>query len=224
MTSNPTPTFRRATAVGAVALTAALALTGCMPSVTSGSDADADRLQAPTSASPKGEITIWDRSGDLYKVFDAVIDDFNEKYPDITVQHEAVDIDAKLQNTLITGTDVPDGVFLDDAMVGGYKDYLWDLDDVMEPYEDDIAKQKVDVTTVDGAMYGCVKYFAYSSLKAAKSRSECSRCTVDFTTSSRVAPCSARTARMFASTCAVCPATSSAIAPVAGSCGPKPAV
>lgn len=156
MTSNPIPNrpTRRLLAAGAVTLTAALALTGCMPSVTNGSDDASDRLEAPKGESPKGTITIWDRSGDLYKVFDSVIDDFNEKYPDIVVKHEAVDIDAKLQNTLITGTDVPDGVFLDDAKVGGFSDYLWDLDDVMKPYEDDIAKQKVDVATVDGGLYG----------------------------------------------------------------------
>lgn len=154
MTSNPNRSVRRFMAVGAVTLTAALALTGCMPSVTSGTDNASDRLEAPKGDSPKGTITIWDRSGDLYKVFDSVIGDFNEKYPDITVKHEAVDIDAKLQNTLITGTDVPDGVFLDDAKVGGFSDYLWDLDDVMKPYKADIAKQKVDVATVDGGLYG----------------------------------------------------------------------
>ncbi|MDR1808487.1 MAG: extracellular solute-binding protein [Propionibacteriaceae bacterium] len=116
--------------------------------------ADPTKLQAPTDASPSGEITIWDRSGDLFEVFDAVIAKFNAKYPGITVHHEAVDISAKLQNTLITGTDVPDGVFLDDAYVAGYKDYLWDLSDVLAPYVDDIARQKIDVNTVAGGIYG----------------------------------------------------------------------
>ena len=83
-----------------------------------------------------------------------MIDDFNEVYPDITVHHEAVDIDAKLQNTLITGADVPDGVFLDDAKVAGFSDYLWDLGDVLAPYADDIAPQKIDVNSADGAIHG----------------------------------------------------------------------
>lgn len=117
-------------------------------------EADPNVLQAPTEASPSGEIIIWDRSGDLFNVFDAVIDDFNEKYPDITVHHEAVDIDAKLQNTLITGAAVPDGVFLDDAKVAGFADHLWDLSGVLSPYVDDIAPQKVDVNTLDGSIYG----------------------------------------------------------------------
>src|SRR5690606_9055208 len=129
--------------------------TACGPS-TGGDDAPADssKLQAPTEASPKGEITIWDREGDLFKVFDEAIAAFNEKYPDIVVHHEAVDIGAKLQNTLITGSDVPDGVFLDDQLVAGYADHLWDLSDVLAPYVDDIAQQKLDVNSHDGGIYG----------------------------------------------------------------------
>lgn len=144
----------RLAAIGAIAI-AAMTLTACGPDVTDGNaDADGNRLQAPTAEQPEGEITIWDRSGDLFEVFDAAIDDFNEKYPNITVNHEAVDIDAKLQNTLITGTDVPDGVFLDDAKVGGFADYLWNLSDVLDPYVSDIAAQKVDVNSIDGGVYG----------------------------------------------------------------------
>lgn len=146
-----------AVAAGALAVT----LAACGPSITSG-ETDAagsaapatDRLQAPAEESPQGEITIWDRSGDLFNVFDAVIDDFNEVYPGITVHHEAVDIDAKLQNTLITGADVPDGVFLDDAKVAGFADHLWDLTDVLAPYAGDIAPQKIDVNSQGGAIYG----------------------------------------------------------------------
>lgn len=141
----------RAAAAG-VAIAAALALTACGPSIGDDTQPDPDALQAPTS--PKGEITIWDREGDLFNVFDATIAAFNEKYPDIVVHHESVDIGAKLQNTLITGTDVPDGVFLDDSLVAGYADYLWNLSDVMKPYIGDIAQQKVDVNSVDGKIYG----------------------------------------------------------------------
>jgi len=155
MNSNPKQRALRLAALGATAVTA-LALTACGPDIAAGpgDDAASDRLQAPTAEQPEGEITIWDRSGDLFEVFDDVIDDFNKKYPGIKVNHEAVDINAKLQNTLITGTDVPDGVFLDDAMIGGFADHLWDLSDVLEPYADDIAPQKIDATTVGGGIYG----------------------------------------------------------------------
>lgn len=153
MNRHPSRPALRVVVTGSFAVVA-LALTGCGPDITAGDASASDRLQAPTAEQPAGEITIWDRSGDLYEVFDAVIDDFEAKYPEITVNHEAVDINAKLQNTLITGTDVPDGVFLDDALVGGYAEHLWDVTDVLEPYIDDIAPQKIDATTVAGGIYG----------------------------------------------------------------------
>ncbi|SKC37463.1 ABC transporter substrate-binding protein [Okibacterium fritillariae] len=150
----PRKTAQRILAIG-LAAGVALGASGCGPDITGGDDAaTSDRLAAPTEKSPKGEITIWDRSGDLYEVFDDAIEDFNKVYPDITVHHEAVDIDAKLQNTLITGTDVPDGVFLDDAKVAGLADSLWDLSDVLAPYVNDIAPQKVDVNSIGGGIYG----------------------------------------------------------------------
>ncbi|WP_100444804.1 ABC transporter substrate-binding protein [Glycomyces xiaoerkulensis] len=150
-----TPRHRLVLATGA--LSAGLVLAACGPSIDGGDGKEenaGDALQAPSEDSPSGEITIWNRSGDLYNVFDAAIDDFNEVYPDIEVDHQTVDIDAKLQNTLITGSDVPDGVFLDDAKVGGYADYLWDLREVLDPYLEDIAPQKVDVNSLDGSIYG----------------------------------------------------------------------
>ena len=149
---------RRLTAIAALttATAVAIVLTGCGPQISSGPSASVDKnvLQAPAAASPKGTITIWDRSGDLYKVFDATIKRFNEKYPNIKVNHQAVDIDAKLQNTLTTGTDVPDGVFLDDSLVAGYSQSLWNLSDVLQPYLGKIAKQKVGVNTIKGGIYG----------------------------------------------------------------------
>lgn len=148
------PTSARVLAGAGALVAASLALTGCGPDVTSAGTADDDLLQAPTSDQPEGEITIWDRSGDLFEVFEAAIDDFNEVYPGITVNHVAMDIDARLQNTLIAGADVPDGVFLDDAKVAGLSEYLWDLSDVLAPYTDDIAPQKIDVNTIDGGIFG----------------------------------------------------------------------
>ncbi|MCD0444069.1 extracellular solute-binding protein [Glycomyces sp. A-F 0318] len=146
---------RRALLASAGLAAAAPALAACGPDITSGDDSDESRLlKAPGGDNPEGEITIWDRSGDLFEVFEGVIAEFNAAYPGIKVNHVAVDIDAKLQNTLITGADVPDGVFLDDAKVGGFTDYLWDLSDVLAPYAADIAPQKLDVNTVDGGVYG----------------------------------------------------------------------
>ncbi|SDE33381.1 ABC transporter substrate-binding protein [Glycomyces harbinensis] len=146
---------RRALLASAGLAAAAPALAACGPDITAGEDSDESRLlKAPEGDSPEGEITIWDRSGDLFEVFEGVIADFNAAYPGIKVNHVAVDIDAKLQNTLITATDVPDGVFLDDAKIGGFADYLWDLSDVLAPYAADIAPQKLDVNTIDGGIFG----------------------------------------------------------------------
>jgi len=144
----------RVGALGVTALVTAL-LAGCGgPSIGTNDSTPSDRLQAPTSDSPSGEITIWDREGDLFQVFDNTITEFNKKYPNIVVHHEAVDISSKLQNTLITGTDVPDGVFLDDQLVSGFVDHLWDLTDVLAPYAKDISKQKLDVNSLNGGIYG----------------------------------------------------------------------
>lgn len=59
----------------------------------------------------------WDRSGDLFQVFDSTIAAFNKKYPKITIKHEAVDINAKLATTLTAGVDVPDGTFIEDVNI-----------------------------------------------------------------------------------------------------------
>ncbi|HEV7183958.1 MAG TPA: extracellular solute-binding protein [Leifsonia sp.] len=153
------PRWRRASVrVAAVGVAAAVTvgLSGCGPSIGSDTSAtkDPNILTAPTSSQAKGEVTIWDRSGDLYKVFDATIKKFNKVYPNIKVNHQAVDIDAKLQNTLITGTDVPDGVFLDDSLVAGYADQLWNLSGVLKPYLADISKQKLGVNSLKNGIYG----------------------------------------------------------------------
>lgn len=153
----PQPSIRRRHLLqaAAAATVAGPALSACGPAVTSGGGADdPDVLKAPSSESPEGEITIWDRSGDLFEVFEGTIKEFNSVYPDIKVNHVAVDIDAKLQNTLITGTDVPDGVFLDDAKISGFASYLWNVEEVLSPYTADIAPQKVAANTIDGGIYG----------------------------------------------------------------------
>ena len=98
---------------GALGIGALAAAGACAPG--GGTSAAPSKLASPPPRRPqsaKGKITIWNRSGDLFKVFDAAIGKFREAYPGIKVNHLAVDIDTKLPNTLISGTDVPDGSFL----------------------------------------------------------------------------------------------------------------
>ncbi|GIH66029.1 ABC transporter substrate-binding protein [Microbispora siamensis] len=154
----PSPMDRRgflkgALGVGALAA-AGGALTACAPGT--GGAAAPSRLAKPSASATaaKGEITVWNRSGDLFKVFDAAIGRFREAYPGVKVNHMAVDIDAKLANTLISGTDVPDGSFWDDAKIGGQAEHLFDLSDLIAPYRDQIAPYKLSVNTVAGKIYG----------------------------------------------------------------------
>ncbi|GIH23912.1 sugar transporter [Acrocarpospora phusangensis] len=147
------PIGRRGFLRGALGV-GALAVAGCAPG--GGGQAAPSRLAAPsaTASAVKGEITIWNRSGDLFKVFDAAIAKFKQAYPGVTVNHQQVDIDAKLANTLISGTDVPDGSFWDDAKIGGQAEHLYDLTDLVAPYKDQTAPYKISVNTVDGKIYG----------------------------------------------------------------------
>ncbi|MBW8086495.1 extracellular solute-binding protein [Streptomyces hygroscopicus subsp. hygroscopicus] len=142
--------LRGALGAGALAVGAG-PLAACAPGSTGG---EPRKLTATSSASAKGEITIWSRSGDLYKVFDAAIDTFRRAHPHVTVHHQAVDIDAKLANTLITGADLPDGSFWDDAKIGGQAEHLYDLTDLIAPYRKDTSPYKLSVNTVDGRIYG----------------------------------------------------------------------
>lgn len=113
------------------------------------------RLAAPAiQGAPSGEVTIWNRSGDLFKVFDAALNSFRAKYPDVTVNHLQVDVDAKLPNSLITGTEVPDGSFCDDSRVPAFAENLADLTDLIAPYRDKVAKPKLDISTIGGKNFG----------------------------------------------------------------------
>jgi lactose/L-arabinose transport system substrate-binding protein len=143
--------LKGALGVGALAATGSLA--ACAPGGTGAAPSKLARPSASAS-SVKGEITIWNRSGDLFKVFDAAIGKFRAAYPGVTVNHQAVDIDAKLANTLISGTGVPDGSFWDDAKIGGQAEHLFDLTDLIAPYRDRTAPYKLSVNTVDGKIYG----------------------------------------------------------------------
>lgn len=127
-------------------------LTACGPEITGKTETESDVLTIESDVS--GTAVIWSRAGDLYNVFDEVVDQFEKENPKIKIDHRAIDIDAKLQNTLITNTDVPDGVFLDDAKIGTFREYLWDVSEVLEQYKPYILAQKLSVNAIDGKIYG----------------------------------------------------------------------
>jgi lactose/L-arabinose transport system substrate-binding protein len=101
-----------------------------------------------------GEIVIWDRSGDLFQVFDATIATFNKKYPDIKVKHVAVDVDAKLPSTLTTGVNVPDGAFYEDNNLPVLSSHYYDITDWIQPYVKDIVPFKLQVNTHNERILG----------------------------------------------------------------------
>lgn len=106
------------------------------------------------AAEPEGEVVIWDRSGDLFQVFDSCIASFNQKYPKVTIKHEAVDIDAKLATTLTAGVGVPDGTFIDDSNIPALADFFTDISDWIKPYTQDIVPFKVRVNTFNDKIIG----------------------------------------------------------------------
>jgi lactose/L-arabinose transport system substrate-binding protein len=103
---------------------------------------------------PSGEITIWDRQGDLFKVFDSTIASFNRKYPHIKVNHVAIDINSKLPTTLASGVGVPDGAFYDDVLLPTLADHFHDITPWIHPYVSDIIPFKVQVNTHHGRITG----------------------------------------------------------------------
>ncbi len=137
-------TFIKHTSTGALAVTGGLGLAACgSPAGTGGS-----------ANSLSGTITIWDRSGDLFQVFDATIATFNKKYPNIKVKHVAVDVDAKLPSTLNTGVNVPDGSFYEDNNLPILSSHYYDVTDWIQPYARDIVPFKLRVNTHNGRVYG----------------------------------------------------------------------
>jgi lactose/L-arabinose transport system substrate-binding protein len=140
------PTISRRTLLKGAAASTLLATTG-MSLAACGSS-------APASGATSGTITIWDRSGDLFQVFDATIASFNKKYPNIKVNHVAVDVDTKIPSTLITGVNVPDGAFYEDNNLPALSDHYYDITDWIQPYVKDIVPFKVTVNTFGGRIKG----------------------------------------------------------------------
>jgi lactose/L-arabinose transport system substrate-binding protein len=143
---------RRSLLQGAAAATGALL---AAPAVGALATAPGAAIAAPAFAPPpEGTITIWDRAGDLFHVFDAVIPAFNKKYPRIKVNHLTVDVDAKLPSTLATGVAVPDGSFYEDNNLPVQRAHFYDITKWIQPYVKDLVPFKVTVNSQGGRIYG----------------------------------------------------------------------
>jgi lactose/L-arabinose transport system substrate-binding protein len=153
----PRSAFDRPLSRGALlkGVAAAAGVAAATPAARALAASPAARPAAPhLKAPPSGEIVIWDRSGDLFQVFDAVIPAFNKKYPEIKVKHVAVDVDAKLPTTLATGVGVPDGAFYEDNNLPIQAAHYYDLTALMQPYVAGILPYKLAVNTSHGRIVG----------------------------------------------------------------------
>ncbi len=130
---------------------AAIGAAVASPAASALASSPASRVAAPYFKPPaEGTVLIWDRAGDLFKVFDATIATFNKKYPRITVKHISVDVDAKLPTTLTTGVNVPDGSFYEDVNIPIQAAHLYDITNWIKPYIPDIIPFKLHVASQHG--------------------------------------------------------------------------
>lgn len=142
-------TFLRGLAAAGAGIAGGSLLDACAPG---SSSSGSQTLGA--AGSTRGEVTLWQRDDDLFKVFKTVIPSFSKKYPNIKVSMLGLDVDDKLPATLISGTGVPDGSFYEDINVVGQAEHLLDLSKVMQPYRADTVQFKLDVNTVNGRLVG----------------------------------------------------------------------
>ncbi|GHO78666.1 sugar transporter [Ktedonobacter sp. SOSP1-85] len=133
--------------MGALAAAGSFGLAACNSPSASGT-------ATGNATATEGTITIWDRSGDLFQVFDATIATFNKKYPKIKVKHVSVDVDSKLPTTLNTGVNVPDGSFYEDTNLPVLASHYYDITDWIQPYTKDIVPFKLRVNTHNDRVVG----------------------------------------------------------------------
>lgn len=139
--------LRTSATMGALAAAGSFGLAACNSPSASGT-------ATGNATATEGTITIWDRSGDLFQVFDATITSFNKKYPKIKVKHVSVDVDSKLPTTLNTGVNVPDGSFYEDTNLPVLASHYYDLTDWIQPYTKDIVPFKLRVNTHNNRVVG----------------------------------------------------------------------
>jgi N,N'-diacetylchitobiose transport system substrate-binding protein len=150
----------RHTAVAALGLTAALALTACSSAGTAGGGSSDGPQTVPTTKGDGETLTVWVMTGDYTdETIKAINDEFTEQTgAEVDVQTQQWDgITTKISTALATSTP-PDVLDLGNTQVASYAENgaLLDLTD----YADDIAQGQEWLTgleepaTVDGSLYG----------------------------------------------------------------------
>lgn len=152
--------IRKLTAVGAMGIVTALALSACSASAGAG-DADAPSDGKIPEVDGKGEtLTVWVMQNDYtQETLDAINAEFTEKTgAEVTIQSQTWDgITTKLTTALATDTP-PDVIDVGNTQIASYAATGGLLD--LTPYQDDLAQGQtwldglVEPATIDGSLYG----------------------------------------------------------------------
>jgi len=149
-TSAPTTAPNRRTFLkGAAAAAATVAASGVATQA-----ARAARVEV-VSAAPAGDILVW-INGNPFSP--AQVAAFNKVYPNIKVKQQIttyVPATPSLAAHLVTGVDVPDGIFfIEDAYLGQFASTLYDVTSAVAPYASKIAPYKLAVSKQGGRTVG----------------------------------------------------------------------
>ena len=146
----------------AIAGTAALALT-LAACGSDGGDTDSDAApQSDTApADLEAELTWWDTSDPTNEgpAFDALIEQFNEEYPNVTINHEAVPFDEaqnKFKTAAQSGSGAPDILRAEVAWVPEFASlgYLYALDGTPLLEDTNFLETPLSSNVYDGKTYG----------------------------------------------------------------------
>lgn len=136
---------------GAAAAAATVAASGAASTIARA----AGRVEVTANPSPSGEILIWCNGNQFAP---AQVAAFNKVYPNITVKQTTtayVPATPSLAAHLVTGVDVPDGIFfIEDAYLGKFAPTLYDVSKQVAPYASKIAPYKLAVSKQGGRTVG----------------------------------------------------------------------
>lgn len=139
---------------------AALALVLAACGNDSGDSSDNETDTETDSTSIEADLTWWDTSDpdNEAPAYDALIDKFNEEYPDITIKHETVPFDQtqnKFKTAAESGSGAPDILRAEVAWTPEFASlgYLYALDGT-EALENNFAETPLSSNIYDGSTYG----------------------------------------------------------------------
>jgi alpha-glucoside transport system substrate-binding protein len=124
-----------------------------------GGDGDTGAAEGPPAEDVSGEISImgiW--TGDEQKIFQAVIDGFNEQYPDVTVKYNPVgDNLPTVLSTAVEGGNPPDlAAPAQPGLIQGFvdQDAVVDIEFARDLIAENFGESGVDVGTFNDTLYG----------------------------------------------------------------------